>query len=184
MIHIQDSFFLLETPGSTYCFQTTEQGFLQHLYYGRRLYLRGGWEALTPQVRHLPGNAAGWGNASLEDMALETSAPGLGDLRESMVTARAAGGDTLTDFRFESASVLPGKPPLPGLPSAYDAAGKCQTLRVNLLEKGGGLRLELYYTTFDDCDVITRSARLTNTGKQPVTLLRLLSNQVDFAEQD
>ena len=184
MIHIQDSFFLLETPGSTYCFRTTPQGFLQHLYYGARLDLRGGWEVLVPQVRHMPGNSAGWEGVSLEDMALEVSAPGLGDLRESMVTVRAAEGDTLTDFRFESAAILPEKPALPGLPSAYDAAGKCQTLRVSLLEKGGGLRLELFYTTFDGCDVITRSARLTNSGKQPVTVLRLLSSQVDFTEQD
>jgi len=184
MIHIQDSFYLLETSGSMYCFRVTDQGFLQHLYYGRRLDLRGGWEALVPQVRHMPGNAAGWEGVSLEDMALETSAPGLGDLRESMVTVRTDDGDVLTDFRFEGAEVLLEKPPLPGLPSAYDAAGKCQTLRISLLEKGGGLRLELFYTTFDGCDVITRSARLTNLGEKPVTVLRLLSNQVDFTEQD
>jgi len=184
MIHIQDSFYLLETSGSMYCFQVTAQGFLQHLHYGRRLDLRGSWEALVPQVRHMPGNAAGWEGISLEDMALETSAPGLGDLRESMVMVRAADGDTLTDFRFENAEVLSEKPPLPGLPSAYDAAGRCQTLRVSLLEKDGGLRLELFYTTFDSCDVITRFVRLTNLGEKPVTVLRLLSNQVDFAEQD
>lgn len=184
MINIQAPFFLLETPGSTYCFQVTPQGFLQHLYYGARLDLRGGWEALAPQRRHMPGNAAGWEGVSLEDMALEISAPGLGDLRESMVAVRTAEGDTLTDFRFESAAILAEKPPLPGLPSAYDGEKKCQTLRVSLLEKGGGLRLELFYTTFDGCDVITRSARLTNLGKKPVTVLRLLSNQVDFLEQD
>ena len=184
MIHIQDPFFLLETPGSTYCFRVTEQGFLQHLYYGQRIELRGCWEALVPQVRHLPGNAAGWEGVSLEDMALEVSSPGLGDLRESMAAVCSADGDALTDFRFESAAVLTKKPPLPGLPSAYDEAGTCQTLKISLLERGGGLRLELFYTTFDDCSVITRSARLTNLGKQPVTVRRLLSNQVDFTEQD
>ena len=61
MICIDKTLFLLETQRTTYCFCVTEQGLLQHLYYGRRLALSGGWEALVPQVRHLPGNAAGWG---------------------------------------------------------------------------------------------------------------------------
>ena len=81
MIAVQDSFFLLETRRTTYCFRVTPQGCLEHLYYGRRLDLSGAWEALLPQTRHLPGNSAGWEGVSLEDMALETSAPGLGDLR-------------------------------------------------------------------------------------------------------
>lgn len=184
MIRVDQTFFLLETRRTAYCFRVTEQGFLQHLHYGGRLDLSGGWEALVPQVRHLPGNGTVLDGTCLEDMALESSAPGLGDLRESMVVVRSAGGDVLTDFRFESAEVLSEKPELEGLPSSYDEEGGCRTLRVTLLEKGGGLRLELLYTTFDDCDVITRSARLVNPGEEPVTVLRLLSSQVDFLEQD
>ena len=183
MIRMMKEFFLLETRRTTYCFRVTEQGFLQHLYYGRRLDLAGGLEALVPQVRHFPGNGAGLDGVCLEDMALEVSGPGLGDLRESMVIVRTAEGDTLTDFRFEGAEVLEEKPELEGLPSAYDEAGVCRTLRVSLLEKRGGLRLELLYTTFDRCDVITRSARLVNLGEKPVEVLRLLSSQVDFPEQ-
>ncbi len=182
MIHIDNRFFLLETQRTAYCFQVTEQGYLQHLHYGARLDLSGGWEALIPQVRHLPGNAAGWDGVSLEDMALEMSAPGLGDLRESMTAVRTAAGDTLADFRFVCGEILPEKPELEGLPSSY--GGESQTLRVTLLEQEGGLRLELLYTVFEDCDVITRSARLVNLGEEPVTVLRLLSNQVDFSEQD
>ena len=184
MIRVIKDFFLLETRRTAYCFRVTERGRLQHLYYGRRLDFSGGLEALVPQVRHFPGNGAGLEDVCLEDMALEVSAPGLGDLRESMVTVRMAGGDTLTDFRFEDAEMLEEKPELEGLPSSYDAAGACRTLRVSLLEKGGRLRLELLYTTFDECDVMTRSARLTNLGDEPAAVLRLLSNQVDFPEQD
>ena len=184
MIKVMKDFFLLETRRTTYCFRVTEQGFLQHLYYGGRLDLSGGWEALAPQVRHFPGNGAGLDGVCLEDMALEISGPGLGDLRECMAAVRGADGDTLTDLRFESAEVLEEKPALEGLPSAYDEAGKCRTLRVSLREKRRGLRLEVLYTTFDGCDVITRSARLVNLGEKPVTVLRLMSNQVDLLEQD
>ena len=112
MIRMMKEFFLLETRRTTYCFRVTEQGFLQHLYYGRRLDLAGGLEALVPQVRHFPGNGAGLDGVCLEDMALEVSSPGLGDLRESMAIVRTAEGDTLTDFRFEGAEVLEEKPEL------------------------------------------------------------------------
>lgn len=78
MIRIHKSLYLLETRRTTYCFRVTEDGFLQHLYYGRRLDLSGGWKALLPQVRHFPGNGAGFGKVCLEDMALEISSPGLG----------------------------------------------------------------------------------------------------------
>ncbi len=184
MIRVYKSLYLLETRRTTYCFQVTRQGFLQHLYYGRRLDLSGGWDALVPQAGHHPGNGAVLDGACLEDMALEASSPGLGDLRESMVSVRTAQGDALTDFRFADAEVLAGKPPLDGLPSSYDEEKRCQTLRVRLLDKARRLRLELLYTTFDGCDVITRSARLENLGNQPVTVLRLLSSQVDFPEQN
>lgn len=181
MICIDKTLFLLETQRTTYCFCVTEQGLLQHLYYGRRLALSGGWEALVPQVRHLPGNAAGWGTVCLEDRSLEISAPGLGDLRETMLDVEDG---TPADFRFDHAEILTEKPALEGLPSSYDEAGECRTLRVRLTDRNNALRLELLYTVFEDCDVITRSARLVNLGKKPVTVNRLLSNQVDFPEQD
>lgn len=184
MIQRQGPLFYLSTNHTAYCFQVTDQGFLQHLHYGRRIDLAAGCQALVPQIRHLPGNAAALEGTAVGDMCLETSAPGLGDLRESFVTVRTAGGDTLTDFRFESAEILPEKPPLEGLPSSYDGSGKCQTLRVTLSEKRLDLRLTLLYTTFDECDVITRSALLTNCGREPVTVLRLMSSQVDFDCQD
>ena len=189
MVRQDGSIFLLETAGTTYSFRVTEQGFLQHLYYGKRLDFGSGgtqptvgYDALIPQVRYWPGNGSVIEGCCLEDMALEISAPGLGDLRESFATVRTAGGDILTDFRFERAEILEKKPPLDGLPSSYDADEKVQTLRVLLAEKRAGLRLELLYTTFDACDVITRSTRLLNGGSEPVTIVHLMSNQLDLID--
>lgn len=184
MIQIRRTTFLLETRRTTYLFRARPDGILEHLYYGARLDLSGGWDALVPQVRHFPGNGAGTGKICLEDMQLEISSPGLGDLRDSFVTVRTAAGDTQTDFRFESAEILPEKPALTGLPSSYDETGTARTLKITLRERVQNLRLELLYTAFDGCDVITRSARLTNLGPEPVTVLRLLSTQIDLPEQD
>ena len=188
MIRQNGSFFLLDTRRTTYCFRVAEGGVLQHLYYGKRLHTQDHLQALLPQGRLWPGDASGWrwdgGGMCLEDMALEVSGPGLGDLREPFVSVRTASGGPVSDFRFESAEILSEKPALEGLPSAQDPDGAAQTLRVVLTARRAGLRLELFYTTFDACDVITRSARLTNVGGEPAEVLRLMSNQVDFYSQD
>ena len=188
MIHQKGSLFLLETRGTTYCFQAAERGFLQHLYYGKRLHVGPDAAALTPQGGLWPGDSSGWRGdgpaVCLEDTALEISSPGLGDLREPFAAVRTAGGGVHTDFRFERAEILPEKPALKGLPSAYTGGEASQTLRVVLADRRAGLELELLYTTFDRCDVITRSARLVNCGEQAAVVLRLMSNQVDFYSQD
>ena len=184
MIQQMGPAFILHTDHSTYCFRTTEQGFLQHLYYGKRVDLTVGTAALIPQVRHLPGNAAALEGLSLEDMALELSSPGLGDLRESFLSLCTAQGDMLTDFRFVQAEILSDKPILEGLPSSYGSEDSCQTLWIKLADRRHPLELELLYTTFDSCDVIVRSARLTNLGQESVTIRRLMSTQVDLDRQD
>ncbi len=184
MIGREGDFFLLETRHTAYCFRLMEQGFLQHLYYGKRLDLSAGWEALSPVILHPPGDSAILDGACLEDLALEVSAPGLGDPRAPFVTVETAEGGTLTDFRFLSAIILDDKPPLEGLPSSYDQNKPRPTLRLTLEEKRAKLRLELYYTPFDECDVLARSARIVNTGDAPVTVRRLMSAQLDLFSQD
>lgn len=44
------------------------------------------------------------------------------------------------------------------------------------------LELQLFYTVFEECDVITRSARLINHSDATVTLERCLSAQLDLTE--
>lgn len=180
MIQRQGRFFSIITRRTAYCFQITEQGFLQHLYYGPRVDFSAGWQALVPQVRHFPGNAAVLDGAALEDMSLEVSFPGLGDLREPFAAVETADGSP-ADLRFVQAAILPEKPALEGLPSAAEGG---ETLEITLADRRQGLELTVRYTAFEDCDVITRQALLTNTGARPVTVCRLMSNQVDLEGQD
>lgn len=44
------------------------------------------------------------------------------------------------------------------------------------------LEFQLFYTVFEECDVITRSARLINHSDASVTLDRCLSAQLDLTE--
>ena len=66
------------------------------------------------------------------------------------------------------------------MPSSYDESGKVQTLNVTLKDKNHGFTLILSYSVFEDCDVITRSAKFINTSKDSVRLTRMLSMLMDF----
>ena len=57
-------------------------------------------------------------------------------------------------------------------------------LGVTLRDKNSGVILELHYYVYEDCDVITRSAKLINDGENAVQIRRLMSCQVDFPTSD
>lgn len=142
-----------------------------------------------------PGNTSCYdrehGSFSLEDIRLEVSSYGKGDIREPFVELVLKDGSTTSDFRFVSAEITTGKEPFETLPGSYDEADNvehlCVTLRDNnckTAEEEGGLFLELHYYVYCDCDVITRSARLLNQSGEPVVIRRLMSMQLDFDTPD
>ena len=55
---------------------------------------------------------------------------------------------------------------------------------MTLKDPQDGLSLELNYFVFEACNVITRNAKLKNTGSGQLRLMRLLSMQLDLDEAD
>lgn len=190
MIQRYQQCFLLETKQTTYCFQVTETGHLEHLYYGRRITVpdEESAEALTEKHVFMPGNTNAYTkeNAafSLEDIRLEMSSYGKGDIREPFVEVIHADGSSTSDFLFEEAVIAKGKEEYRTLPGSYDDSGEADHLCITLKDKQYGLILELHYYVYEDCDVITRSAKLVNESSGEVKLTRLMSAQVDFDTPD
>lgn len=188
MIRREDSYFILDTAHTTYCFRVLETGHLEHLYYGRRLTLPEGIEALTEKHAFAPGNVNHYDQAhtafSLEDMRLEMSSYGKGDIREPFVEIVHGDGSRTSDFLFSDARIGKGKQEFSLLPGSYDASDNVEELCVILKDAQYGLTLELYYWVYEDCDVITRSARLINESEERVSLYRLLSTQLDLDTSD
>lgn len=186
MIQRYQQCFLLETKQTTYCFRVTETGHLEHLYYGRRITVPGEEfaEALTEKHAFMPGNTNAYTQESttfsLEDIRLEMSSYGKGDIREPFVEVIHADGSSTSDFLFEEATITKGKEEYQTLPGSYDDSGEVDHLCITLKDKQYGLMLELHYYVYEDCDVITRSAKLVNESSEEVKLTRLLSAQVDF----
>ncbi|MBQ9022313.1 MAG: alpha-galactosidase [Eubacterium sp.] len=207
MIKREENLFSLHTTNTTYLFQVLASGHLEHLYYGSALgeVTMEDADALMEKRAFEAGNTICYDPAhktiTLEDLRLEVSGRGKGDLREPFVELTFADGSRTTDFLFAEARIekLPDEM-LPNvdkrsdtvvngragdklvLPHAYDEAGEAERLTIVLKEAVQPVRLELYYDVFADCDVICRSAKLFNEGNTPVVIERLLSTQLDFSD--
>lgn len=180
----KDNSFFLNTEHTTYAFNVMENcGYLQHLYYGRRIHLQS-VDGLEIKREFAPGNSICYsqecGNLSLEDACLEISSLGKGDIREPFVEAVNSDGSFTLDFKFVEAKCVSGKEALKTLPSSYDETHKAEQLYVLLRDEDNKLSLTLVYSVFPECDVITKSAVLCNEGEKSIKLKRLLSNQIDF----
>lgn len=190
MIRREKEYFIIETKNTTYCFRVMETGHLEHLYYGRKISLPEGKgaEALIEKQVFIPGNLNAYDKVhnsfSLEDVCLEMSSYGKGDIREPFVEVVHADGSYTSDFLFEDACITRGKEDFDTLPGSYDETGSAEQLCVVLKDRQYGLALHLFYYVYPDCDVIARSARLVNESKECVKLLRLLSMQLDFRTSD
>lgn len=190
MIRMENGYFILDTEHTTYGFRVLQSGHLEHLYYGRRIHISGEADMAPLVEKHVfvPGNVNGYNEEnkhfSLEDMRLEMSSYGKGDIREPFVEAVCADGSTTMDFLYQDAEITRGKREPEGMPGAYGTEEETEQLCIRLKDVQSGLSLSLYYAVFAACDVITRSAVLENTGEEAITLKRLMSLQLDFDSHD
>ena len=172
---------LIHLRGSriSYVIGLLEGGIPAHLYFGRRL------ERFNPASVYRRSGVAPDGSFSVQNCALnhvpqEYPSYGLGEMREGALIVRAADGTASCDLRFESAEAVTEKPPLPGLPASFGE--NSGTLLLRLKDEQLGLRVTLRYTLFDDCDLIARSAELSNLGAQPLQLERAASLCLDLPD--
>ena len=176
--------FLLETDRTSYILQIAESGHPLHLYYGQKLEI-GAETDLEPLIERRVfeiGNSCVYSEkhptVMLEDMCLEMSSLGHGDIREPFIELIKPDGSRSCDFLYDGAVIGNELPHPEGLPSSYSESGEGESLCLRF--KDGGLLLELRYYLYPECDVITRTARLINNGRDSIQLLRLLSLQLDL----
>lgn len=189
MIREEENIFILDTAHTTYCFRVMETGHLEHLYYGRKITVdAASGEALFEKHSFAPGNTNVYDpehtSFSLEDIRLEMSSFGKGDIRDPFVELVHGDGSTTSDFLYVEAQITKGKAPFETLPGSYDETEQVEHLTVVLKDAQYGIKLELHYYVYADCDVITRSACLVNESEEAVRVERLMSTQVDFDTPD
>ena len=189
--------FFLQTAHTTYGMWVMETGHLEHLYYGERITVDSqdpsSCAPLVIQRAFAPGNTCTYDREhpqiSMEDVCLEVGTLGKGDIREPFLEVRFADGSVTSDFTFDSYEIITLKEREQclqdsGLPHSYSEVGtdSAECLQIVLQDVTNHLELQLFYTVFEECDVITRSARLINHSDASVTLNRCLSAQLDLTE--
>ncbi len=164
--------FYLDGKNITYAFAVNEYGFLEHLYYGKRIahdnlfHTRG--YGTTDCEASIPGETTGH---PFSRYAAEITFHGSSDYREPTVQVQNANGDRLSTLLYKDSEILPAKPKMQGMPSMHDG----ETLVVHLFDAVSNFGADLYYTVYDDCDVIARRVVYKNGADTPATLRRAYS---------
>lgn len=180
--------FTLHTPRTTYVIGIVDaEGFVCHLYYGKRLGETGSLDlsylARIYQPPFVPTKNARDRLAFLESHPAEYPGHGTGDFRESALTVRTAGGHSAVLPTYRSHRIYSGKDRLPGLPATFPGEAGATTLEILCADAPTGLEVALSYTVFPDTDAIARSVRVTNRSSEPVSLLSCQSACLDLDDQ-
>ena len=138
MIRKENQTFILETNNTTYCFRVMETGHLEHLYYGNRIRLleQTGVDALIEKQTFVPGNLNLYNDSnkylSLEDLRLEMSSYGKGDIGEPFIEVVHGDGSYTSDFLYEDYEIIDGKRESEIMPGSYDENNNVKELKIIL----------------------------------------------------
>ncbi len=177
----KDNVFHLQTAKTSYIFRVLESGHLENLYYGKKIRNASSFTHIYDKhAQGFPNGVAysqGDTSLSLDHIPLEYSTYGKGDFKKPAMQLLSHDDIYTTDFKFRVAGVTKAKPDLIGLPSSY---GESETLTIVLEDEFIGAELHLLYTVFEECNIITRSARLINKSKNPIRIRSIMSMQLDL----
>ncbi len=173
-ISFEQNVFHLCAAGVSYCVGVRD-GKLIHLYWGK--------EILDGNLWYTVGAHGSTFEDTVYAMPYDFPPVDTGDFRSPMVDIQFADGSRTTGFAYEGYDILPGKPPLVGLPATYaESDGEAETLVIHMADSLSGLQADLSYTIFSATGAIARSIQLINKGQQPVVIRRILSASVDFPD--
>ena len=176
--------FLLHTPASSYIIYT-ENGYLCHGgWFDRTEFWSGHCVRRHTDMGFSP-NPSEYGAErvfSLDTIMQEYSSAGRSDFRAPAFKAFFADGSHSADLLYNTYRIIPGKPPLKGLPSVYvENNDEADTLEIDLKDPLSGITVTLSYTVFSQRDVICRHTVISNPDSgSTLTLNHAMSACIDF----
>lgn len=109
---------------------------------------------------------------------------GRGDFRIPALRIRQAEGHTVSALKYQSYTLLHGKPNLPSLPATSGTEKDVSTLVVHLRDEYSSVTADLIYSVFPEYNAIVRSVSITNNGSQPISIEALASFSTDLPYED
>lgn len=183
----QKKLFTLSTNNTSYQMMADKYLVLNHLYYGENIGQEDMSYLLDYQDRGFSGNPYEAGNEreySLDSRPQEYSTNGVGDYRINSVSVINADGSDAADWRYVGYTTSKGKYAIPGMPALYGEEKDADTLIVELADKVTGLHAFLYYSVWEERDIITRCVKFVNQGTDAIVLTKAASMNLDLMSGD
>lgn len=183
----QKKLFTLSTNNTSYQMMVDKYLVLNHLYYGENIGQEDMSYLLDYQDRGFSGNPYEAGNErdySLDSRPQEYSTNGVGDYRINSVSVINADGSDAADWRYAGYTIEKGKYAIPGMPALYGEEKDADTLIVELADKVTGLHAFLYYSVWEERDIITRCVKFVNQGSDVIVLTKAASMNLDLMSGD
>ncbi len=172
-INRDQGIFSLSGGDVSYVLYADGEGHLMNLYWGKRME--------DGAVRPCLSDYAPAASFDLAPAWLPWELPENGRGWYGMPAVDAVGpeGDDVADLRVREIRSCPGKKPPEGLPAVYvESPEEADSLEIDLEDEYSRLKVTACYTVFRDSGAITRSLRITNGGKESLTLRGALSASV------
>ena len=190
MIEQGENGFRLTTEHTSYWFEVTKFGHLEHLYYGPRVNAQSPEGVRLKRTAYIGSSIAYDPSDEMycpDQMCLEWSDNGRGDFRRLPMELKMPDGSYVTDFTYQGAEILSGCAPMESLPTAYGQ--DAETLKITLKDTSSEIYITLFYTVFEKCDVITRRMVLENrtdpeSPNPPISLRRISSMMLDIPNRN
>lgn len=165
--------FILNGKNYSYCFYVNRAGFLQHLYYGKKIedgdvpFLVGEHgEKVQPNVDDVNMDMA------LDSMPSECGFFGRGDFHSATIIVRREDGSSMSRLKYVKHAVFDGAISIKGMPCIRKAT---QTLTITLKDDFSDTEVELNYSVMKDSDVLIRNAVIRNVGKNSEEIVKAFS---------
>ena len=180
--------FILETAHSSYMMKVSRYGNLLHMYYGSRIPDEDLDYLLTFSDRGFSPNPYEAGNDrtfSLDFLPQEFSGSRSGDYRSPSLELVWGEGGSAFGGKVAGYEIRKGACRIDGMPGLWaEPQEQAETLTICLADPVSKVEAELSYTVFAEKDVIARSVKLVNRGKDVVRLEKLMSATIDFRDSD
>ena len=174
----------LSTPKTSYLMKVTADGYLGHVYYGKRLEKAPSQDLLRLEELSEPSEKPGEKVSFLDNLPFEYPTAGVGDFRESCLDISSNDNVRGIELFYKGYQIRNTKPEIKGLPASFDHTdSNCETLSITLRDDIRQIEVELNYTVYSDLDVITRWAVIKNCSNKAFYIDRALSMCID-AELD
>lgn len=179
--------FAIETENTGYYIGLVDkENFAGHIHYGKKLDA----EDLLYKLLRIEENPKTPSQnerdrlSFYDSFAFEYPCGGIGDFRESALNVKNNLGQSAVNLQYKSHEILKGKPDLEGLPHTWGNEKDSMTLLLHCQDPVLNLHVILSYSIFEGLDVIARSVKIINEGKENLSLTKVYSLNLDMENKN